>query len=69
MAQHLQFCLCKFGAFCHTNLDGRRRVRKDVFPCHCLSDNLHEPGLVRILIPEAVSTGCFCLIQNRTIDQ
>ena len=69
MPQNLQFRLCKFRAFCHADLNRRRRVREDMFTRHRLPDDIHQTLLRRVLIPQAVSPGPLCLVQNRAVDQ
>ena len=67
MPQNFQFRLCKFRAFCHADLNRRRRVRENMFPGHRLPDNIHQTLLRRVLIPQAVGPGPLCLIQNGAV--
>ena len=69
MPQDFQLRLCKFRAFCHADLNRRRRVREDMFTRHRLPDNIHQTFLRRVLIPQAVGPGPLCLVQNGAVDQ
>ena len=69
MPQNLQFRLCKFRAFCHADLNCRRCIRKNMFTLQCLPDDIHQALLRRVLVPQAVSPGLLCFIQNGAVDQ
>ena len=69
MPQNLQFCLCKFRAFCHADLNSRRCVRKNMFTRQRLPDDIHQTLLRRVLVPQAVGPGPLSLVQNCAVDQ